>query len=203
MRLGEEIAALDAAGIHAFHWDIMDGHFVPNLSFGAHSVKAARLKTKTFFDVHLMVEQPQHWIDSFAHAGADAITFHIDATRNPAALIAQVKSHDIKAGIAFNPDTELHMGSDIVGQIDRILIMTVNPGFGGQSFIDMSDKIKAAAAIRQAHPHLDIVVDGGIDDKTAPITLSSGATTLVSGSYLFKQKANFSAAISELKGGQA
>jgi ribulose-phosphate 3-epimerase len=158
--------------------------------------------TRTFFDVHLLMDNPADYIDVFAKAGADAINFHSEVTDNPEKLIADIKAHNCEAGIVFNPETELHLDASYVAKLDRVLIMTVHPGFGGQSFIDMSDKIQKAARIKHEHPHLNIVVDGGINSTTAPKTLAAGATTLVSGSALFSQKNNYAAAIAGLKGGQ-
>lgn len=199
--LGDEIAAMTHAGVDAFHWDIMDGHFVPNLTFSPDHIKQTRSHTPVYFDVHLLVTNPENWIDALAKNGADAISFHAEVTKDHAILIKQIHAHDIDVGIAFNPETSLSsVSAALLEQIDRILIMTVKPGFGGQAYIDQSDKIRQAAKLKKQHPHLQIVVDGGINDKTAPHVWDAGATTLVSGSYLFKDKNNYEAAVGSLRG---
>lgn len=184
-RLGDAVRALTAAGIDIFHWDIMDGHFVPNMTFGPSVVKALRPVTDVHFDVHLMVTNPEKWIDGFADAGADCITFHVEVNSDIPALAAKLKSRNIKVGLAFNPATPLSsVAPEMFAHIDRILIMTVNPGFGGQAFIDQSDKIRAAAELKKQFPQLDIMVDGGINTETGKTAAQCGATSLVSGSAL-------------------
>lgn len=201
--LGDEIRAMTDAGIDAFHWDIMDGHFVPNLTFSPDHVKQTRGLTPTYFDVHLLVTNPEQWIDALAQAGADAISFHVEATTDHKTLIDRIQAHDMDAGLVFNPETDLSVVvPEILSSIDRLIIMTVNPGFGGQGFIDQTKKIQAVAVLKEQHPHLQIVVDGGINDQTAPNAWQAGATTLISGSYLFKHKKNYEGAIASLRGEQ-
>lgn len=193
--LGDEITALTAANIDIFHWDIMDGHFVPNISFGPMVMKALRPLSDKIFDVHLMVSNPIQWIDSTADAGADYISFHIEAVADPMIVIKKIKDHHVKAGIAINPDTTIDTIPDAVfAEIERVIIMTVNPGFGGQKFIDQTMKIKA---LRARFPDLDIMIDGGVNLETAPLVIEAGATTLVTGSALFNadDKQEFIAAI--------
>jgi ribulose-phosphate 3-epimerase len=197
-RLADELSAMTDAGADFFHWDIMDGHFVPNLSFGPHIVKNLRPLTNKIFDVHLMVNHPSDWIDAFADAGADCISFHTETVADTFKLIEKIKARDIIVGLAINPDTNLNtIDDDVFKEIDRVLIMTVRPGFGGQEFIDQSAKIKT---IHAKYPKLDIMVDGGINLETAPIVLAAGATSLVTGSALFNapDKKEF---IAQLKAG--
>lgn len=187
LSLGDDIRTIEAAGIDIFHWDIMDGHFVPNMTFGPATIQAARPLTQKPFDVHLMVSEPAAWIDVFAKAGSNSLTFHQEATNDITSLAAKIRSHGVKAGLAFNPDTQLDAVDDAVfAHIDRILIMTVNPGFGGQTFIDQSAKIRQAKEIQTRHTHLDIMVDGGINDTNAHLSIQAGANILVSGSALMK-----------------
>ncbi len=181
--LGEEIAAITAAGIDIFHWDIMDGHFVRNLTFAPSTVKQLRSYTDVPFDIHLLVTDPAQWLDLFIDAGANSISFHIEAEKNPLPLIDKLKQHNVIAGLAINPETQLtSISDDVFKALDRVVVMTVTPGFGGQSFIDETLKIQTLA---HRFPHLDIMVDGGINLKTAPLAITAGATTLVSGSALF------------------
>lgn len=199
-RLGDEIQAVTALGADILHWDIMDGHFVPNLTFGVQVVKALRPVTTHEFDVHLMVTHPENWIDGFADAGADTISFHVEAIPDPLSLVTRIKQHSVKAGLAFNPETPLTMlDEEHFAVIDRILVMTVKPGFGGQAFIPQDEKIRQAAAIQKKYPHLDIMIDGGINLETAKPCVTAGATSLVSGSALFNNK-DRGAFISALKG---
>lgn len=199
--LGDEMRASDAAGIDLFHWDIMDGHFVPNMTFGAAALRDLRSVTNKEFDTHLMVTNPAQWIDDFAKAGSNAITFHAELDDLDIIALAQkIRAHGIQAGLAFNPDTPLdHVPQDVFAHIDRILIMTVFPGFGGQAFIDQSAKIQQAVLLKQRFPHLCIAVDGGINLDTAPIAIKAGADLLVSGSALNKasSQADFITAIKQ------
>jgi ribulose-phosphate 3-epimerase len=200
--LGDEIGALEAAGVDLFHLDIMDGHFVPNLTFGPHVVKALRKFSAKEFDVHLMVTDPAQWIDAFADAGANAITFHAEVVTDIAALAQTIRAKNIKAGLAFNPATPItSIDEKIFALIDRVLIMTVNPGFGGQAFIDQSDKINQVAALQKKYD-FDIMVDGGITLETAKIVAAAGANLLVSGNALMKS-ADRAAFIAQMKQGQS
>jgi ribulose-phosphate 3-epimerase len=185
-RLHDEISSMVSAGVDLFHLDIMDGHFVPNISFGPAFVKALRKVTDKIFDVHLMVSNPIQWIDAFSEAGADSITFHIEAVADPMPVIAKIKQKDIIVGIALNPDTTIDtIDQNIFNEIDRVLVMTVFPGFGGQEFIDQSMKVKQ---LREKYPHLDIMIDGGVNNENAAMLVKAGAKTLVSGTALFAAK---------------
>jgi ribulose-phosphate 3-epimerase len=196
-RLADEISAMVAAGVDLFHWDIMDGHFVPNISFGAGIVKACRKVTDKIFDVHLMVNHPMDWIDMFSDAGADSITFHVEAVSDPLRVIEKIQQKNIIVGMALNPDTGLkNIDAEIFQALDRVLVMTAQPGFGAQEMIDQTTKIKE---LRTRFPSLDIMVDGGVNAENARDLVKAGATTLVSGNALFKSsdRKNY---IAQLKG---
>ena len=164
--------------------DVMDGHFVPNLSFGAPVMK--NVQTNLPLDIHLMVENPADRIDEFLAIGVHHITFHaeaVDSTEERNALIQRIREGGATAGIAINPDTPLAVVDDVIGDIDLLLVMSVHPGFGGQSFI--ADVLEKVSAARQAHPDLMIQMDGGVDDATASQCIEAGANNLVSGSFIF------------------
>lgn len=202
-QLGSAITALDAADIDLFHWDVMDGHFVPNFTFGPHVIKDLRPLTDKPFDVHLLVTNPQDWIAIFAESGANSISFHAETTDTPSAVINMIHDQKLEAGMALNPETELSsIPEEVIARLDRLVIMTVHPGFGGQKFIPQETKIIHAAALRQKFPKLDIMIDGGINQDTAPQAIKNGATTLVSGSALM-QSASLADMIVALKGGRA
>lgn len=201
-RLADSMMAMERAGADLWHWDIMDGHFVPNLTFGPATVKACRAVSALEFDVHLMVSEPAKWIAPFADAGANIFNVHLEADTDIFSLVAQIKKCGCRAGLVLNPETSLDdVPSNLWAQIDRLFVMSVNPGFGGQGFIDVSEKIRAA---RKKFPMMDIAVDGGINPKTAPIVRLAGATTLISGSDLFGVgEAHYKERIAELRGGAA
>ena len=180
-RLNEEIATVDS-DCDYIHVDVMDGHFVPNLTFGAPVVKD--IKSKKPLDVHLMIDNPIEYIDDFAKAGADILTFHYEAVDNPVSLLNMIKDRGIKAGISIKPGTDIKIVEEIVPQLDWFLVMSVEPGFGGQSFMPSAlDKIKW---LRDKAPNLDIAVDGGINAETGKLCIETGANILVAGSYIFK-----------------
>ena len=170
------------------HIDVMDGSFVPEISYGQPVIASLRKHTKLPFDVHLMVEHPEQQVDSFAAAGADWITFHIEGTVHVHRLIEHIKSLGKKAGIAFVPSTPVSALSEILPLVDLVLVMTVNPGFGGQALISSCvDKIEELSAIKKAkNLSFDISVDGGVNKATAPFVIGAGADILVSGSAFFK-----------------
>ena len=186
-RLGEQLTAMDQAGAQYVHIDIMDGHFVPNMSLGLPVVKCARSCTDRIFDVHLMIDNPDDFIDAYAEAGADIITVHAEVCNHLDRTIAHIKEHGILAGVALNPATPLNVLDYVLPQVDMVLIMTVNPGFGGQKFIPYTlDKIRTLKAeIRRRGLKTDIEVDGGITLDNVLQVRDAGANIFVAGSACF------------------
>ncbi|WP_303972537.1 ribulose-phosphate 3-epimerase [Streptococcus merionis] len=183
-----ELKRIDASGSEYVHIDIMDGHFVPNISFGADVVASMRPHSKLVFDCHLMVSNPEQYIESFARAGADIMTIHVEATPHIHGALQKIKAAGMKAGVVLNPGTPVASITHVLELVDQVLIMTVNPGFGGQAFIpEMLEKIEEMATLReQKGLAFDIEVDGGIDDQTIALTKKAGANVFVAGSYVFK-----------------
>ena len=198
-RLGEECAAMANAGAHMIHLDVMDGHFVPNISFGAPVIKELRDKSDIIFDTHLMISKPQDYIDDFAAAGSDIITFHVEADCNIEEALKKIKTHGKKCGLVLKPATDIDVILPYLDMLDMVLIMTVEPGFGGQKFMeDMLHKITdLRSEIDRRNLNIDIQVDGGINDETAMLAVKAGANVLVAGSYLFGQN-DYKAAVKGL-----
>ena len=186
-KLGEEIIKIDQAGADMIHIDVMDGHFVPNLTLGAPIVKALRTVTKLPFDVHLMINNPENLIDDCIAAGADIITIHIEAANHLHRLVQKVKSSGVKVAVSLNPATPLNTLEEILPELDMVLLMSVNPGFGGQSFIPATlNKIARLKEMIDAKKlKIDIQVDGGINLETAPKVIKHGANILVAGSAVY------------------
>lgn len=171
------------------HLDIMDGHFVPNISFGPLVVAALRRTTRAFLDVHLMIEPPEPYLEAFAQAGADRLTVHVEATRHLHRALGRVREAGVRAGVALNPATPAAAVQHVLHLVDLVLVMTVNPGFGGQSFLwEVLPKVEEVAAMVEPLPHpVEVEVDGGIDRQTAGPVARAGATLLVAGSSVFRQ----------------
>ena len=181
--LKNEIDKVEKAGAEYLHLDVMDGAFVPNISFGAPVISAIRKHSNLIFDVHLMIENPDRFIKDFVEAGADIITVHAEATKHLNRTLQLIKSYGKKVGISLNPSTPVEMIKYELKNIDMVLIMTVNPGFGGQTFIEnMTDKIKE---LRTLDKNIDLEVDGGINAETGKKVKEAGANILVAGSYIF------------------
>ena len=199
--LGQEARDMDAAGVEMLHIDVMDGHFVPNISFGAGVYGMIRKDFSRIFAVHLMISDPLRYIDDFVKAGADIITFHVECDSDIQATIDKIKAAGKKVGLVLKPKTPASAIKPYLEQLDMVLVMTVEPGFGGQSFMhDMMPKVKEIREMIDAcGKDIDLEVDGGVNGETAKICVENGANVLVAGSYLFKQKGNYAAAVETLR----
>lgn len=202
-KLGEEIKDVEEGGADWIHIDVMDGHFVPNITMGPLVVGAVRPVTKLPLDVHLMIENPDQYLEAFAKAGADTISVHVEACRHLHRTIQEIRSLGVNPGVVLNPATPIEWIAPILGDVGLVLLMTVNPGFGGQAFIEsVVPKIEKLYRLKEEQGlAFDIEVDGGIDPETAQKCKQAGATVLVAGSNIFKSK-NRKQAIRVLKYGQ-
>lgn len=200
-RLGEETRAVEAAGADWLHLDVMDGHFVPNLTIGPAIVEAVRGVTQLTLDTHLMITNPGKYVDAFADAGTDYLSFHIEIATAPQQVIAAIRKRGVKPGIVLNPDTPFRAVAPVLGDVDLLLVMSVHPGFGGQGFIASSLTTVAEAVRFRAEHGLDflIEVDGGIKVGNAAEVAAAGADVLVSGSGIFRT-ADYSATIRAMRG---
>ena len=185
--LAQSIRMVEEAGADYLHIDIMDGDFVPNISFGPMLYQGLRGQSKLVFDVHMMVTNPERYVDQVVKAGADVVTVHVEATPHIHRALQLIKAAGAKAGVVINPGTSVSAIEAVLGQVDQVLVMTVNPGFGGQAFIPATlDKVRQLADLRQKQGYDYLIeVDGGVNDKTAADCLAAGADILVAGSYVF------------------
>ena len=200
-RLGEEVKAIEKAGADRLHIDVMDGCFVPNITIGPQVLRSIRKKTSLPLDVHLMVEKPENIMAEFVSAGADSITIHWESTKNPGKLLEEIRRLKVLAGLTLKPQTNIETLFPFLSQLDLVLIMTVEPGFGGQSLLlDQVPKISAVKkeSARQGLDNLPVHVDGGVNDQT--LSLLSSADVLISGHFVFKHE-SYKSAISLLKNG--
>ena len=190
MHLAEEIQAIEKAGINLHHIDVMDGHFVPNLTFGPPLIKKLSSIVTLPLDVHLMISNPEDVIDQYISAGSNYLTFHLEASKNPLGLLKKIRQNHIKTGISIKPATPVQMLAPLLEELDLILIMSVEPGFGGQAFIpETYSKLNELRELLKSHPKKLkplISIDGGVNNSNAKKLVSSGANCLVSGSYLYK-----------------
>lgn len=186
-RLGEEIREVEEAGADLLHIDVMDGHFVPNLTVGVPVVASLKGKTRLPLDVHLMIDNPRKFVEPFVRAGADIITFHIEVTSEPEEILKAIRGYGVKTGLALNPSTPLSKVEPVLNGLDTVLLMTVNPGFGGQEFMpEVIPKIRELRKMSEERKLLlDIKVDGGISTETARQVISAGANVLVAGTAIF------------------
>jgi ribulose-phosphate 3-epimerase len=198
-RMTEELEALRSAGAIGVHLDVMDGHFVPNLSYGAPVIADWRPRTAFPFDTHLMISDPARYLDDFVRAGCDVIIFHIEVVPDPLPLIRRIRDAGCQASLALNPPTPFSAIEPFLSELDAVLVMSVMPGFGGQAF--EPEVLTKVRAVRAAHPELRISIDGGINPKTAGAAVAAGATQLVAGSAIFRNDGNYAAALAELAQG--
>jgi ribulose-phosphate 3-epimerase len=200
-RLGEQVKEAEKAGADRIHVDVMDGHFVPNISIGAVVVQSLRPITRLHLETHLMISDPDLYLEEFAEAGSDSLLVHWEGNNNLHRTVQRIKALGKRPGIVINPATPASALEEILQDVDQVLVMTVNPGFGGQHFIATTvPKIRRVRQmIEQVKPGCDLEVDGGIDPKTAPLTVEAGANVLVAGSAIFNAKEGIAAAMQRLQ----
>jgi ribulose-phosphate 3-epimerase len=200
-RLGEQVAEVAAAGADWLHVDVMDGHFVPNITLGPAITSTLHGLTTLPLDVHLMLSQPERYIEAFAHAGATGLTVHWEACPHVHRVLGQIKEAGCRAGLAINPGTPVGMVTEVIDQLDLLLVMSVNPGFSGQSFIPRTpQKVREARALLDARgAHAALEVDGGVAASNARVLREAGATVFVSATYLFSHPGGLAAAMAELR----
>jgi ribulose-phosphate 3-epimerase len=201
-RLGEQVAEAERAGADRIHIDIMDGHFVPNISMGAPIVQSLRPVTDLQLEIHMMISEPDFFLDQFVGAGSDSFLVHWEGNSNLHRTVQRIKALGKRAGVAINPATPAVVLEEILSDVDQILVMTVNPGFGHQPFIHTTlPKIRRVGQmIEQVKPECELEVDGGIDEETAPLTVAAGANVLVAGSSIFGARIGVCAAMQRLSG---
>jgi ribulose-phosphate 3-epimerase len=200
-RLGQQVSEAEAAGADYIHIDVMDGHFVPNITVGPLVVSAVRAVTPLPLDVHLMIEAPERYLEAFCAAGATGLTVHVETCPHLSRTLQQIKELGCRAGVTLNPSTPASALQEVLADVDLVLVMTVNPGFGGQAFMErMLSKIeRVRAMLDQIGSGAELEVDGGIDSRTAPLVVRAGADVLVAGSAIFGSAAGIAAAIAGLR----
>ncbi|HEV3312500.1 MAG TPA: ribulose-phosphate 3-epimerase [Chloroflexota bacterium] len=204
-RLDEQVRLAEEAGADRLHLDVMDGHFVPNITFGPLVVKAIRAATRLPLDVHLMIETPERYVEPFRDAGSDCLIVHLEATEHLHRLVEQIKALGALAGVALNPATPIIDLEDIAPFVESVLVMSVNPGFGGQSFIETSPRkiYRVRRLLDRWNPEASVGVDGGVDENTIQSVVASGADTIVAGSAVFNHRGTVQANLSRLRAAAA
>ena len=193
--LHREVELLESAGAELLHWDVMDGRFVANLSYGAMVIDRVRPRTELVFDAHLMITEPERYVDEYVQAGCDAVTIHVEATQQPGAVLARIRDADCVAGLAVNPETPVRQIEPLLEQCDLVLVMSVQPGFGGQAF--RPEVLSKLRSLRELKPDLLLSIDGGVGPKTIDAAAEAGADLFVVGSAIF-DRPDYRAAMTDL-----